>query len=750
MYQVSQPYKKEMKKPFRNRSYIRVVLGMINQEAQNSVFADNPDNYTYFSNLTAPMDNQKVTELYASCEEDWSSVDGSMYFLPRLKEDVILNAGIVTEDILGNIEFRFPIELSIKGLTIDFGKAFPVDFIIESDYNTVEIRGNAGKDFVTEEVFENATYLRLIPSKLVNGQGRFRVHQLTLGIGIYFDNKKIQSATRKEYVSPIMEELQSIDFNLTVENKDRAFDVENSESSVNFLELGQEIKVYYGLELEDHQVEWMPGGVFRLKEWSADDECMSFTATDRFDSMDSVYYLGEYYAEGVDLYQLAVSVLSDAGIQAKEYWLDPYLKKVRIQNPVPAVTHKEALQMIANAGRCLLYQDRSGKIILKSSFIPDMESGSDNQTYFSQADKILDETEKEAYGIPAQNFTDVKSGQYFLPREKPESQYRSIGFVSEAVADSEGGFKENPFVTVTLEAAYKCFGLTLEFGRNPPKEILIHSYYDDLIQETYRVTEITKKTILAHEFPEFDRLVLEFSRGVPNNRIVLNQLSFGDNTDYILEYGSELTKTPKGIQLPRVKELQAVRTVYSSNEEVMRLAKETLYVTERENQYTFYFLNACYDLTCEITGALPGQSAEIIEHSAYYATVKFTGVSGLAEVEIKGKEYTLSKAKVSKRLHSTGSVQTWENPLVSSAVHAAGLADWIGAYFASDREYEIQYRGEPRIDGNDLVFLENKYVNGLLIRVYEHTLKFNGALSGSLKARRDVSVGTAKNRLEIQ
>ena len=64
---------------------------------------------------------------------------------------------------------------------------------------------------------------------------------------------------------------------------------------------------------------------------------------------------------------------------------------------------------------------------------------------------------------------------------------------------------------------------------------------------------------------------------------------------------------------------------------------------------------------------------------------------------------------------------------------------WIGDYMKADREYALTYRGEPRIDANDIVFLENRYVADLLLRIYDHTLNCNGALSGSMKARRDMS-----------
>ena len=106
---------------------------------------------------------------------------------------------------------------------------------------------------------------------------------------------------------------------------------------------------------------------------------------------------------------------------------------------------------------------------------------------------------------------------------------------------------------------------------------------------------------------------------------------------------------------------------------------------------------------------------------------------------------------MSRQLNTSGSRECWENPLVSDFVHAVDLADWIGDYMRADREYDLEYRGEPRIDTNDIMFLENKYVPDLLVRVCDHTLKFNGALSGTIKARRDTgNVAAAKNRLAVQ
>lgn len=741
MQAASIQYKDHMKSKdsLRNQTYIRVTIGLINQEAQASAYIPDHENYTYYSSLKRPLDNYEVQELYATCDRDYTLVDGSMYFLPRARADVVLNQGIVSKELMGPVEIRFPVQYDIKGLTVEFGKAYPVDFIIESDNNTVEIAGNTAGHFVTEEIFAGATFLRFMPSRMVNGQSRLRIHKITMGIGIYFDNQRILSATKKEHISPIMEELPTIDFNLSVNNKDRAFDIENEESSVNFLEIGQNITVLYGQELDDGSVEWLPGAKVRLKEWSADDEEMSFSASDRFDYMDGTYHRGLYRPEGISLYDLALDVLSDAGIDSRTYWIDSYLKSVKVINPVPVVAHKEALQLIANAGRCILYQDREGNIFLKSSFIPAMESSSNNEAYFSHAGSVLDKTAKKSYAMTTQNYTSVTPTQYFLPRQKEGTIYLNAGYISEAVAGSDGSFAVNPTVEISLEASFKCFGLTLEFGINNPLEMVFHAYHDGKLVEDYTVTDLTATTVIIHEFEEFDRLILEFTKGYSNNRIVLNNITFGDRTDYVFEYGHELTKTPKGTQLAKVRELQVIRTHYTQAGEKKELAKETIAVTAADNRYTFYFTNPSYDLSCALTAPDEGQTATIIDSSNYFATVELTGVTGTVEVSVSGREYTTAKTKVSRQLNPTGGMETWENPLVSDAVHAANIADWIGDYLKSDRHYDLQYRGEPRVEANDIAFLENKYVPDLLLRVYEHTLKFNGALSGTIKARRDMS-----------
>lgn len=94
MQQVSQAYKALMKEKFINGlCHMRVTIGVINQEAQSAIQVANQTDYEYYSNFYKPLNNYAVNEneLYAACDERYTKLDGSMYFLPREKEAAVLN-----------------------------------------------------------------------------------------------------------------------------------------------------------------------------------------------------------------------------------------------------------------------------------------------------------------------------------------------------------------------------------------------------------------------------------------------------------------------------------------------------------------------------------------------------------------------------------------------------------------------------------------------------------------------------------
>ena len=431
-----------------------------------------------------------------------------------------------------------------------------------------------------------------------------------------------------------------------------------------------------------------------------------------------------------------MDVFTDAGLDSRYYELDEYLKNVIVYNPLPCVTHKECLQIIANAGRCRLYQDRQGIICIQAAFTtvisPErMEVTSEDAAEWSNLPSVVNGTTKYEYATLSQDHYRMDGTMYFLPRS---GSFLPAGFVSRAVSDGEGNFTVNPKFSIKLEAAMKYYSLQLNFSSSPAPGVTIHTYYEGDLQESYAVPEITEKeNLIEHEFPQFDRIEFEFTKAQPNSRVFVDSVVFGDVTDYYLDYRN-MKKSPKGIQKEKVARVDVVQSLYGLTDEVKNIFQENVDVTGCDT-HTFYFSEASYD----VTASAGDTELTITDSSAWYVTVDVSGLTGSQEIVVDGKAYTITNKVFSKTINTTGTIEQWENPLISGDDLAALQAEWLGNYYANNIEYEINYRGEPRLDIGDIVFLESKSVDNLQIQLYEHKLDFGTGLSGSIKARRAVS-----------
>lgn len=755
MQNASKAYKHAMKKPLRNRGYINIVIGVINQDAQKTAHVDSAETpIAYFSSPSKPFNNYELDSIYATAEQGFAKVDGSMIFLPREPADAIMNNGIVSQDLLGSILVVFGVsDLDIKGLTIDFGEYYPTEFIVETD-TAKKTYTNSVARWSTEDVFSGVSYIKITPVTMVNGQGRLRIYEFLCGVGNVFTNKDLKSYTWKDFVSPISELLPSQDMSVTVYNFSQKYNADNPDSALNFMELGQEISVSFGYDVTGNgDIEWIASNEAYLKSWDADDSQAKFTATDQFDNINSTYYRGKYRKNGITVYDLAVDIFTDMGFEENQYMIDPYLKTILIYNPMPAVPHVEALQILANACRCILFQNRDKKVQIKSSFTPDMTASSDNQTSYSCVENILNDGERTTYAVAFQNFAKVDGSMVFLPREAADISLQT-GYVSGSVCDESGAFTENPVIVVSLESSYTCYGLSFKFQTVAPEEFTIRTYNDQIFVSTVEVTGNTDlECIVNDSFENFDKMEIEFTKGAPNSRITLDSLKFGDVTDYHLEYSLDLTTTPKGVKQDKLKSMTVIRTIYNeSTEEANQLINEDMAISSSDNEKTVYFNSASYSLEAlfaieDSSGNISyadtlsnGVSVSIKESSDFYAVLQFSGVTSEQTVSIvvNGKEYQTTKIRYAVHHGTTGEEIEWENELISTTQQAIDLEEWLAGYYMNPIEYQYSYRGDPRIDANDLFYLELKNRDEALVRCYQNELKYGGAWSGIMKARKVV------------
>lgn len=736
MYNVSQAYKEQMKQPIRNRSYMRIMLGLINQEAQMSAEVENQTQYTGYSDFPTLFTKNDVGNIYATYEQNFFKADGSMYFLPRSSKSYRKN-GLITNNLFSGtptIKFSFGYGASdIRGLTIQFGFNYPTKFSVITDDNTEIDFENNSDLFETETVFENTSTITLKIKEMSVPNNRIRLYYIKFGLGLEYDNEWIQTADSSMVLSAINEDLPEVNFSVTLKNEDQRFNVDNPSSEINFLETGQNVSVLYGYELNDGTVEWMQLHTLMVNEWSANDTQATIKAVDIFKYMSDSYYKGQYYENGISLYDLAEDVFQDAGLEESEYFIEKYLKNIIVYNPLPNVTHKEALQIIANAGRCILSIDRYGKIKIMPSFLPEHEVSSNGTTYYSDISGVNNAIKKRSYATYEQNFFKADKSMYFLPRDGGVD----TGYVSSQISGSDGAFAVNPKITYEMETTFTCYGIKIRFDSTLPESFVIRTYASGSLLDVFAVNSgITEQYETTHQFSEFDKMEIEFTKtAVPNSRIHVDYIEFGDETDYTVEY-DDLYSTPTGTQLDKVKNLNVSRKIYSPGTEDEELTNDTL---EYDGQnHIYYFSDPCYGYSANVTDGKG--TASVVSSGAYYVEIGFSGGDIGSEIKfaVTGRKYNVSESLYTIGINNRGTDTTWDNPLISDYAHCKDVAEWVADYMASGIEYELDCRGEPAIDCGDTIYQENKYVDNLKTIVEEHQMNFGtgGYISGALRTLR--------------
>lgn len=737
MQKVSKAYKESMKSPLRERAYIMLSFGLVNQEAQAKARIEEGD-FSYYSNSSNIFGESNDDTVYATLEENFTKVDGSMFFLPRRNAShTYLDTGIVSENLLSEAIFELTINLNMaatdfKGITINFGENYPVNFdMVSSSGQVIEYRNNTESLFTTEEVLENTTQVKLVVYSMKNPQSRLRIYSIRFGYGLVYYNNDVMSSSLESYVSPIGADVPQIDFTVQLKNYDHYFNVDNPKSAINFLETGQEMQIHYGYQLPDSdEIEWIIGNNLLCSEWESDDYTATIRCQDIFRNMDSEFYKGIYNRNGISYYDLAVAVLKDAGFT--DYYIDPQLKNLYTKNPLPRVQHKEALQIIANACRCVLSQTRLGEIQIKSSFVPEAQASAETEAAYSNVENIMNTEVKDEYASLATNYAVADGSMFFLPRNGVG--VRNTGYVSAEISNEQCEFEKNPKVTIRQEVACMYYGARFTFGQSLPSAFIIRTYNNGELVNTVEVgeNEISKVTVVHTELDDFDTMVVEFTKTAePQNRIVLNNFSFGDVTEFTMTR-NDMTSSPKAIKQELVKEVIVPAYSYQNGVQEESLISEEVTVAVGDIT-TFFVGEPSYNYRAVVDEDASGVT--ILEWGNYYIKVQFN-VAGTYRLEIFGYRYKIVEQYAVKSLNNRGRTIKWENPLMSDIAMATDLAEWLGDYYASGIEYEYNTRGNPELDVNDIVYQENEFHDGMKVTIYRQTLNFNQSFSGKVTARR--------------
>lgn len=190
---------------------------------------------------------------------------------------------------------------------------------------------------------------------------RARIEQVVLGIYVTYTKAELTAYSHEQIGCLVAGELPKNSITFSLENSSGLWNPLNPDGYVRYLAERQQIRVRYGFDIDGH-VEWIKAGTFYLSEWSTPSNGLTatFTARDMLEFIMDVPYSG---IKAGTLYEIASAVVAEANLPygAKVY-IDSILQGVStdFSADTSAYTQAEVLQMVANAGNCVLYQDRDG------------------------------------------------------------------------------------------------------------------------------------------------------------------------------------------------------------------------------------------------------------------------------------------------------------------------------------------------------------------------------------------------------
>ena len=230
---------------------------------------------------------------------------------------------------------------------------------------------------------------------------RARIEEVVIGIDKSYRKTDLFSYSHSQSADPLSTELPKVEVSFAISNLDNSYNPHNAQGLSKYLMERQEIKVKYGYKIND-KVEWIDAGKVYLSEWDAPQDGMTaeFKASDLLEFMRKNYYGGIYYPNGISLYDLAVDVLTDANLPLNndgsvKWQIDESLKNIYTVAPLPIDTHANCLQLIANAGGCVIYQNRQGVLTIEQYVYTETDYSIDYSNSYSKSNIALSKPIKD-------------------------------------------------------------------------------------------------------------------------------------------------------------------------------------------------------------------------------------------------------------------------------------------------------------------------------------------------------------------
>lgn len=363
-------------------SVLEVTVAVTDPEAQGaaSVSVDSEEEFSHGSQLADGM--EKTANRYATLEQDLWALDGTFDLLPDegpyeddgwISENLSGDGGVFTLPPTITISFPQVFTTYLEGMTITWGAAYEGEmadtFTVAAYRENVVVASKTvtGNTDLTSVVFlEMSGYdtIKITVEKWSAPGHRARVQSVFLGVRHTYTRKKISDYSHAMGVDLLSAELPEVEVAFQVENLDYLYDPDNENGMSKYLMTRQQVEIRYGYEI-DGKTEMIPAAVVFLDEWESPRDGIHANFTAR----SLLVFLEETYTgpNSGTLYDIAQAALVQAGLPLKSdgtvrWVLSETLKSIYAAEgaDLSETSMAEVLQFCANAGCCVMWQDREG------------------------------------------------------------------------------------------------------------------------------------------------------------------------------------------------------------------------------------------------------------------------------------------------------------------------------------------------------------------------------------------------------
>lgn len=714
MQKVSQEWKDNQNNTLVSESDIEISLKLTDPDAYEDASASDNAHVVFSDTNHIVSDGDKAIRPYATLEQNQWLLDGSREIVPDsnygetgfVGSTICAADKVFTSHPVVTIGFSKVHRNMLQGITIrwsEFLNEYAEEFIITAYEGDTVV--------ATKTVSDNANVLSIIEMDIVNydsitieivkwsiSHRRARIDEVYIGVYKIFSKKEVFSYSASHTVDPISAELPKSEISFSIDNVDGSYNPYNTSGISKYLIERQEINVRYGYKLSD-RYEWIKGGRFYISEWDAEQNGMSadFKARDLLEFMTGTYYWGLYNPNGTSLYDLATDVLQDANLPVNsdgtvKWVIDESLKNIYTIAPLPIDTHANCLQLIANAGQCVMYQDRGGVLYLKShDTVHNLANPNNLSHIYVDGESILwINPNLYSYVIPIEPFITYNFRSKHLPN------LRNIAFAK--------GSPKNNDITYSLDGEK---GVVSNWNTT----------------EMFQITPNDK---------DYTHLIVSFYSTLDNNEYTLSEVMDGfyigkSTQEYGITYFNSYSKSDLSLSKP-LKQVDVPFYSYSPAKEQTELYNGTMNIDGTIDIVITYSSSAA-NISSTVTGGT-------LNSAIYYSNACVLNITATGSVTIVVKGYLLETSSVQITTPSgiTGETVSVDNPLITSQDRAVAIGSWVEAYMKNRMTLSSEWRADPRLDALDIVDNENDYGNNKVIMT-NVKYSYNGAFRGSGEGR---------------